>query len=226
LLAGSLRQPYKYVTNVSERQRTSTNVSERQRTSANVSERQRTSTNVSERQRTSANVSERQRTSTNVSERQRTSANVNERQRTSANVSERQRTSTNAVHGRSLVFIVVRWCSLSFVGVHCRSSVFTVVRRCSLSLGVVGVIPNVYLRFSWRQTTFTSRSLRHRMPPGVPNQSLFWYLGRALRSTSRRRPRRSSTTIQLPDTWPILWLCTCSLTERASVISKWLICSP
>jgi hypothetical protein len=163
----------------------------------------------------------------------------NERQRTSTNVSERQRTSATlftvarwcslsfvGVHWRSSVFTGVRRCSRSLAGVHCRSSVFTGVRRCSLSLGVVGVIPNVYLRFSWRQTTFTSRSLRHRMPPGVPNQSLFWYLGRALRSTSRRRPRRSSTTIQLPDTWPILWLCTCSLTERASVISKWLICSP
>jgi hypothetical protein len=126
----------------------------------------------------------------------------------SANVSERQRRCSRslAVHGRSRVFIVVRWCSLS--------------------LDVVGVIPNVYLRFSWRQTTSTSRSLRHRVPPGVPNQSLFWYLGTLLRSTSRRRPRRSSTTIQLPDTWPILWRCTCSLTERASVISKWLICSP
>jgi len=133
----------------------------------------------------------------------------NERQRTSANVND-------AVHDRSL----------ALVGIRGRSLVFIVVRWCSLSLGVVGVIPNVYLRFSWRQTTSTSRSLRHRMPPGVPNQSLFWYLGRLLRSISRRRPQRSSTTIQLPDTWPILWRCTCSLTERASVISRWLICSP
>ena len=132
---------------------------------------------------------------------------------------ERQQTSTT-------LFTVARWRSLSLVGVHCRSLVFIVARCCSLSLAVVGVIPNVYLRLSWRQTTSTSRSLRHRMPPGVPNQSLFWYLGRALRSTSRRRPRRSSTTIQLPDTWPILWRCTCSLTERASAISKLLICSP
>src|SRR5882724_10851567 len=55
----------------------------------------------------------------------------NERQRTPANVNERQR------QFRSLVFVDVRWCSLSFVGVHCRSLVFTVVRWCSLSFAGV-----------------------------------------------------------------------------------------
>ena len=128
---------------------------------------------------------------------------------------ERQRTSAT-------LFTVARWCS----GRHKTRRSFSIRYWRYRVTGVVGVIPNVYLRFSWRQTTSTSRSLRHRMPRGVPSQSLFWYLGRALRSTSRGRQRRSSTTIQLPNCWPILWRCTCSLTERASAISKWLICSP